>query len=216
MNREELLQSMTPEAREALTGATEWRLMSLLLERPREEWRREAVSLAAEIQDPLLRSAAAMAQSATEELYLKFLGPGATVSPREVAYCGFEDPGRMFADIQAFYAAFSFVPKAEDPSDHIAVLAGFSGYLMLKEVYALMADNAEAASVTRDARLRFLEEHVARVVHGMSQKFAGLGPAYLLKTLEAMLQRVPVWNAPVKQVDLEEEMECGTTDCGIR
>lgn len=199
MNDAESLQSLSHEAREALMQAGEWRLISLLLERPHGNWRHEVDSVAAEVRDPALRRAAALAQAATEESYLAFLGPGAPVSPREAGYAGLEDLGRLLADIQAFYTAFSYAPQAEDPSDHVAVEVGFAGYLALKEAYALVSENEDAAQITHDAQQRFLEEHLARLARGLQEKFGGSGPAYLVKTLDALSRRMT--HVPVASIE---------------
>ncbi|MBI1998533.1 MAG: molecular chaperone TorD family protein, partial [Deltaproteobacteria bacterium] len=121
------------DARELLASAASWRLASLLLERPRPKWKSEITGLAAEVSEPQLARCAADAAQATEECYHRFFGPAGAVSPREVSYCGFEDPGRLLAQLSAFYHAFSFNPRREESIDHVSVEAGFVGYLFLKE-----------------------------------------------------------------------------------
>jgi len=78
-----------------IAHAAEWRLLGLLFERPRDAWRREVANVAQEVADAALSGAAAGAQDATEGHYLAMLGPGGAVSPREVKYRSFEDPGRF-------------------------------------------------------------------------------------------------------------------------
>lgn len=212
MNKQEFLKNLPVEIRESLAASAEWRLISLLLERPREGWYPMVQSLAMEVEDPSLLAAADSARCATEEVYLMILGPGAQVSPREVAYAGFEDPGSMFADIQSFYTAFSYSPAAEDPSDHISVEAGFAGFLSLKDVYARLSDSDDAIDVTQAALQHFLEEHLARLARGMARKLTGPGPAYLNKTLEAVLKRlahIPETTASQRGEGLDEPLECG-------
>ena len=165
-------------SRELLASAASWRLASLLLERPRPEWKIEIARLAAEVSDPRLAPCAADAAQATEECYHRLFGPAGAVSPREVSYCGFEDPGRLIAELSAFYHAFSFNPRREESIDHVSVQAGFVGYLFLKQAYAQMERDFTAAVITRDARERFAKEHVARCAQGMSER-AGVLPAYL-------------------------------------
>lgn len=198
-----------------LKEATEWRLLSLLLERPRPGWHPEVEALAKEVEDSLLREAATLSRMASEEAYLAWLGPGGKLSPREVAYASLEDPGHLLADVMAFYHAFAFTPQAEDPPDHIAVEAGFMGYLALKEAYAQSVGNTEAVEITHAARDRFLEAHLGRLIRGLAENWRGQaelatcenehgpqqdpgmvaaqrssgGPAYLTKTVEALLRQ---------------------------
>jgi nitrate reductase assembly molybdenum cofactor insertion protein NarJ len=166
------------DARELLTSAASWRLASLLLERPRPEWKIEIARLAAEVSDPWLPPCAAAAAQATEECYHRLFGPAGAVSPREVSYCGFEDPGRLIAELSAFYHAFSFSPRREESVDHVSVEAGFVGYLFLKEAYARMRKAAASAAITKEAREQFFSEHLARSARGMRARPVKM-PAYL-------------------------------------
>ena len=165
-------------SRDLLAMAASWRLASLLLERPRPEWKVEIARLAAEVSDPRLPPCAADAAQATEECYHRLFGPAGAVSPREVSYCGFEDPGRLIAELSAFYHAFSFSPRREESIDHVSVEAGFVGYLFLKEAYARMRKAAASATITKEAREQFLSEHLARSARGMRARPAEM-PAYL-------------------------------------
>jgi len=165
-------------SREILALAASWRLASLLLERPRPEWKSEIAALAAEVSDPRLARCAVDAAQATEECYHRLFGPAGAVSPREVSYCGFEDPGRLLAQLSAFYHAFSFEPQREESIDHVSVEAGFVGYLFLKEAYARMQNDASAAAIVKEARERFLSEHLARSARGMRERPVAM-PAYL-------------------------------------
>ena len=164
--------------RELLASAASWHLASLLLERPRPEWKIEIARLAAEVSDPRLPPCAAAAAQATEECYHRLFGPAGAVSPREVSYCGFEDPGRLIAELSAFYHAFSFSPRREESIDHVSVEAGFVGYLFLKEAYARMQNDSAGAAIARDARERFCSEHLARLGCGMRERPVEM-PAYL-------------------------------------
>jgi hypothetical protein len=165
------------DSRELLVLAASWRLASLLL-----EWKSEIARLAAEVSDPQLARCAADADHATEELYHRLFGPAGAVSPREVSYCGFEDPGRLLAQLSAFYHAFSFNPQREESIDHVSVEAGFVGYLFLKEAYACMRNDAAAATIAKDARERFCSEHLARLARGMRER-----PVEMLAYLQGVL-----------------------------
>jgi nitrate reductase assembly molybdenum cofactor insertion protein NarJ len=152
---------------ELLAQAACWRLASLLLERPRPGWRNEIEKLSREVADRELAACARDVGDETEETYHRLFGPGGIVSPREVSYCGFEDPGRLMAELNAFYRAFLFEPRREEPIDHIAVETGFVGYLFLKESYAGLRRSGDAVEITRSARERFTNEHVLRCADGI-------------------------------------------------
>jgi hypothetical protein len=171
-----------PQAKGLLTQAAAWRLASLLLECPGLEWNSKISALSPEVSDPKLLSSAKRAQYGSEETYHRLFGPGGAVSPREVSYCGFEDPGRLMAEIQSFYDAFSFAPRREEPIDHVSVEAGFVGYLFLKQAYAEMRAAAESVKLTKTARARFAAEHVGRCAAGMFDRLTD-SPAYLRKVL---------------------------------
>lgn len=173
---------------ELLAQATVWRLASLLLERPRPEWRNEIAKLSSGVIDRELADCAKDAGDGTEEAYHRLFGPGGAVSPREVSYCGFEDPGHLMANLRAFYDAFSFRPQREEPIDHISVEAGFVGYLFLKEAYAWTQGNWDGAAITKDAREHFMNEHVTRCAGGMHRRM-GDSPCYLRGVFLWMLGR---------------------------
>ena len=177
------------DSRELLASAASWRLASLLLERPRPEWKIEISRLAAEVSDPRLARCAAQAGEATEEFYHRLFGPAGAVSPREVSYCGFEDPGRVISELSAFYHAFSFSPRREESIDHICVEAGFIGYLFLKEAYAGMRNSSASAAIVKDAREHFFREHLARLARGMSERPAAM-PSYLQSVFSWLKDRV--------------------------
>lgn len=168
--------------------AAAWRLASLLLERPHGDWQRDVDALAREVIDPDIAAAARAVNGASEEAYQRLFGPGGAISPREVSYSGFEDPGQLMAALQAFYRAFSFSPEREEAIDHVAVEAGFTGYLFLKEAYARMEQDGEAAAVTRSARQRFIEAHLKRSARGALSRFDN-GPEYLRASLHWLVER---------------------------
>ena len=102
----------------ALADAAAWRLIGVLFERPRTGWEDHVAALGHEVKDAMLSQAVIEARRAATELgssaasaYLSILGPGGTVSPREVAYRNREDPGGILADLSAFHTAFAFRPS---------------------------------------------------------------------------------------------------------
>jgi nitrate reductase assembly molybdenum cofactor insertion protein NarJ len=154
---------------DGIARAAHWRLLGLLLERPREGWREELSRLAAEIDDPALRAAVAAARDASEGEYLALLGPGSPLSPREASVLGLGDPGWMLAELARTYQAFGFAPHAEDPPDHVAVEAGFVGFLELKEALAWADGDGEAADTVAAARAAFVAEHLAPLVASLAR-----------------------------------------------
>lgn len=196
-----------------VSDAAAWRLAGLLLERPVCGWPEAVSDLAAEVDDPGLRAAAEVAPKAVEGHYLALLGPGGPASPREVAYVGFGDPGRTLAEIRAFHEAFAFGPRTEDPPDHIAVSAGFAGYLRLKEAFALGEGNGEAAATVREARERFESEHLRRVAGPLARKLEEHGPGTAWAAAAAWIHR-RVGEEPGREIERIVPEEGGCFPCG--
>jgi nitrate reductase assembly molybdenum cofactor insertion protein NarJ len=179
-----------PRVRQLLVDAATWRLLGLFFERPREGWRKEVELLSRKIADPVIEAAADAAQEeAKEGLYLALLGPGGPVSAREVAYRGMEDPGRILADISAFYEAFAFQPETEEAPDHLSVEAGFLGYLCLKEAYARARGNDQEAEVTAQAAHRFRDFHLSTFVWTVADRLEEAGVLYLSLGASALAHR---------------------------
>ena len=176
---------------ELISTAVEWRLIGLLLQRPRAGWLHEVNALAREVHDERTRHAAAAARDATEGEYLRLIGPGGAVSPREVTFQPFQDPGHLLAQLATAYSAFAFHPRAEDPVDHVAVEADFVGYLFLKEAFAVARGDAEAAAITSAARSSFIETHLAALAATFAQRLEHAGPSYLLPVARLLAARVP-------------------------
>ncbi len=196
-----------------LAAAAEWRLIAVLLARPCPGWGKEIASLARETVDPTLRAAVVAAAGASEGAYLGVLGPGAPLSPREVAYRGLEDPGRVLADVSRFYDAFAFQPRAEDPLDHVAVEADFVGYLFLKEAFARAAGEEGAAAVTAAAREDFLRRHLAAIAGPFADRAAELAPPYLVATTRVLAGRVPA--PPTRMAPATLTGEVDDAACGL-
>jgi hypothetical protein len=175
----------------AIAAAAEWRLLGLLLERPRPGWRDEVAGLAGEVGDLAIRAAAATADAAGEGEYLAMLGPGGAVSPREVSYRGLEDPGRVLAALATVYDAFSFRPRGEDPIDHIAIEAAFVGYLFLKEGFSRAAGNADAAETIAAVRAAFVAEHVCVMAAPLAERLAAVGPSLPARVAALLAARLP-------------------------
>ena len=179
-----------PRVAALLRDAAAWRLLGLLLERPREGWRQEVEALAREASDPEAGAAAEAARAeAAEGRYLALFGPGGPVSPREVSYRGMEDPGRILGDILAFYEAFAFQPQTEEAPDHLAVEAGFLGYLCLKLAYARARGQEAEAEVAERAAERFREAHLATFAWPLAERLVLADARYLSLTANAVARR---------------------------
>lgn len=90
--------------------------------------------------------------------------PKGRVCPCETEY-GTEEifqQANQMADIAGFYLAFGLEPSADqhERPDHIATELEFLGFLLMKEVHAAESGDAEMLDVTREARKRFLREHL--------------------------------------------------------
>jgi hypothetical protein len=173
-----------------LRAAAEWRLLALLFSRPRQGWEEEVAALAGEAGQPL-REAAEASRGAGEGTYHAILGAGGLASPREAGHDGWLDPGRILADLTARYQAFGFASAAEEPDDHLAVECDFVSYLYLKEVYARAREATESVEVTRQAREKFLGDHLAVAGHGLARKLPEGAPAYLALAARALAARLP-------------------------
>jgi hypothetical protein len=176
-----------------------------LLARPCPGSSEEIEALAREVQEPALRAAAAAAHAASEGAYLRLVGPGGAVSPREVTYRPFEDPGWVLADLKHYYDAFAFRPRAEDPIDHVAVEADFVGYRLLKEAFARARGDAEGALVASEARGRFLASHLAAIAEPFAERLTAAGPTHLAAAARVLAGRVPAPARP--QASLADQPE---------
>jgi len=173
-----------------LQQAVLWRALALLFESP-EPWRLEELEqIQEQLDDEDLQQAINVMREMTGSQYIDTLGPGGLVSPREVAYRGREDPGRILADIASFHEAFLFHAQAQDPQDHVARECDFVSYLFLKEAYARAQGNDDAATICREGRDGFFREHLRTFVAPMEQRLAAtqhpvLAPA--ARTLHALV-----------------------------
>jgi len=188
--------NLNRESRRAMAEALDWRLIGLLLERPRSGWIEEAEALATETENTRLRDAVQEARGATEGTYLSLFAEGGFVSPRESTWRHREDPGQILADIAGFYEAFAFKPRAEDPVDHIAVEAGFIGYLFLKEARALAHGDEESAEITATARRRFIDAHIGQFAEKWADRVAATGVPHLSTAAQALANNRIGYRAP--------------------
>ena len=149
-------------------------------------------ALAKEVHEPALATAAqAWCDNAREGDYLHLLGPGGLVPARAVAYRAFADPGWLLADIARYHEAFGFHAPAEEPLDHIATLAEFVSYLLLKEAYARDCGHAEAAAVTRSATEQFVAEHLAPIAGRLAERLDACGATEWSAAAHLLAAKVP-------------------------
>ena len=208
--------SIDPRLKQLLGDSAAWRLLGLLFERPRDGWWQEVEALSRLVSDPEIRAAADAARDeASEGLYLALLGPGGAVPSREVAYRGMEDPGHIIADISAFYEAFAFQPETEEAPDHLAVEAGFLGYLCLKEAFARTRGNAEEAEIAANAAIRFREAHLSTLAWPVAEGLEATDVRYLTLAASTLARRSgsrrdvgATGSSPLRLCD-DCPMECG-------
>lgn len=192
------MSALSADAGPLLTAAAEWRMLALLLSCPRPGWREELAAQAVQpgVGEPFRRAAQA-ARAAGEGDYHALLGAGGVASPRAAAHAGFLDPGRILADLAARYGAFGFTPPGDEPDDHLAVECDFVAWLLLKEAWAASHGQLEAARVTREARARFLAEHVALAGQGVAARLPAGAPEHLRLAAGALAARLPAAPLPV-------------------
>ncbi len=207
-----------------LRQAAEWRLMSLLFECPTGRWRDDVAALARDVDDPLLGSAAAHAlDEASEGLYHSTFGPGGPAPPREVTYVTAIQLGSLLSELAACYDAFAYRPATREAPDHVSVEAGFIGYLLLKQAYAVMRGNEEQASVTAEAATTFIRGHLATVAEPLAATLGASDLEYLAEAARALATRVgppPSAMAPhggrllpvIQPIDDEDEISCAGID----
>ncbi len=182
---------MDVRAQALLRQAAEWRLIGLLFECPVGTWRDDIVALAREGDDPLLGSAVTHAlEEASEGLYHSTFGPGGPAPPREVTYVQAIPLGYLLSELTAFYDAFAYRPVTRESPDHVSVEAGFVGYLLLKEAYAVTRGDHGQASVTADAAATFMREHLATLAEPLAATLDASSLAYLAEAGRALANRV--------------------------
>jgi hypothetical protein len=180
---------LNQSATRLLGEAVDWRLLSVLLERPARNWHDEVKRLAHDAGDPDLRPVATAAEGATEGGYLMAFGPGGLVSPREIAHTKTRDPGHVLAQLGAMYEAFAYRPQTEETPDHVSVEAGFVAYLRMKEAFALAREEDEAARIASEAVAIFVERHLSTFVQPLAERLSALPDGHLAGALQALLRR---------------------------
>jgi nitrate reductase assembly molybdenum cofactor insertion protein NarJ len=173
-----------------LREAAEWRLIGLLLECPGPGWSARVSGLAGEVTDPDLVEAAELAgQQASEGLYHSTFGPGGPAPPREASHRDTLQLGYLVSELEAFYAAFGYLPSSCEPPDHVAVEAGFVAYLKFKEAFAAACGDSDAAEIADQACREFLQEHVASTAEPLQSMLEASDVPYLAAVGRALGRR---------------------------
>lgn len=202
--------SRASSATDLLDEASQWHLLSLLLSRPTAERKRRVRRLLADPSlAPLGDLSRAWCDSADEGGYLRLLGPGGLVPARSVAYRPFADPGWSLADIGRYHQAFGFHPAAEEPVDHIAVLADFVAYLFVKEAFARESGDDRAA-VAREATARFIDEHLVPIAARMADRLEACGAVDWSAAARLLAEKIPAPSPPAERTDPRDvDSPCG-------
>jgi TorA maturation chaperone TorD len=202
-----------------LRDATEWRLLSRLLDCPSPEWRDDISRLSEDAHSSPLKAMVQSAQAqASEGLYHSVFGPGGPAPPREASYHASVELGSLLSAIAGAYAAFAYQPETDEPVDHIAVETGFIAYLRLKEAYAFAAGDDAAAGLAQRTAERFLTDHIAVSAHTLAELLANSGIDYLARASAMVAERSgpkPKGRTlPVIQPAQIDEDEDGAFACG--
>ncbi|MBI3892063.1 MAG: molecular chaperone TorD family protein [Candidatus Wallbacteria bacterium] len=140
---------------------------------PRSELLREETSVLAKA----WRKSASKDAESLRERYLAIVGQASrsnvdfTEVERDPA--NWERLGEKISDVTAFYKAFGVrVPGGEtEREDHLATELEFEGLLTLKEAHATSQDDLPHADLCRDARKRFLYDHLAPAMLAFDEQF---------------------------------------------
>lgn len=208
---------MTMEQQELFHEAADWRLLSLLFECPRAGWAEQVVALATTASTANLRDAAAASGEASEGLYHSIFGPGGPAAPREASYYDNVQLGYLLSELAAFYDAFGYHPNSPEVPDHVAVEAGFVGYLVLKQAYALTSSDTEHAAIAAEARQRFLTEHISSIAAPLAKVLEQSGVRYLALAASTLFERTgPPLQRPAPQpVPNDFVAEDSLFDCAV-
>lgn len=209
-----MTQEPTPDQLALLREAAEWSLIGLLFECPSGDWRQRVASLAADVADEELREAARWAgQEADEGLYHTTFGPGGPAAIREVSHRNTVHPGPVIAELRVFYEAFAYRPVIAEAPDHVAVQAGFIGYVRLKEAYASLCGSTRDAAICRDAADRIMADHLAVMAQPLAKSLEMSGIRYAAAAAASLSRRV---GPPPKQAAGPMlGMECADDDCSL-
>ena len=130
------------------------------------------------------------------------------------------------ADIAGFYEAFGFKLSDEEGSremcDHIAVECEFYALLAAKEQYQKEAGDSEGEAIIRDARRKFLQDHLGRYPKAIAERplvqqdpLYGVVFQWIHELVGAECDALGVTPVPVDYrdtLDLNEPLGCGSSE----
>ncbi|MBI2119197.1 MAG: molecular chaperone TorD family protein [Elusimicrobia bacterium] len=110
---------------------------------------------------------------------------------------------QKLANLSGFYRAFGLEPQAGDRRpDHLPIELEFISFLCLKEALALEREELENSEISRNARSKFLSEHLCQWIpfftESLCQKASGSYYAGLSKSLLAFI----LWDAKSLGIEL--------------
>lgn len=190
---------LSDHVRGLLRDAAEWRLLAMLFECPSDEWRSAIDALSSELHHAALREAVDAARTeAAEGLFHHVFGPGGPAPAREASYLDTLQLGYVIAELECYYNAFAYRHRVGEPADHIAVEAGFIGYLRFKEAYAIAEGESVSAAIAAEAARDFIKGHLSRVAEPLAALLEESGVTYLAIAGRELLTRVgPSQQLPV-------------------
>ncbi len=140
--------------------------------------------------------------------YLSIFDVGRKISPYETEYMSEKVSRKPFelADIAGFYAAFGLSVNAEmrhkEALDHISIELEFMAILEWKEQYALEKGQEENADIVKDAKSKFLKEHLANWAFFFCHQIYGLGNDGFFIRLARLLERVLITECRRYSIDV--------------
>lgn len=184
------VETLGPDVVGVLRDAAAWRLLSRLFECPSTAWHADVRALAADVTDAdLVEAAQAAVEEASEGLYHSIFGPGGPAPPREVSYHDSLELGSVMSSLTTTYEAFGYRPAMLEAPDHVAVEAGFLGFLGAKHAYALVEGDPEHVAVTVQAARDFRTGHLAMFADRLAALLADAPASYLQVAARALARR---------------------------
>jgi nitrate reductase assembly molybdenum cofactor insertion protein NarJ len=202
---------------ELLREAASWRVLGRLFECPDDHWRADLALLTRELKvEELSQLNAAIDDDATPSQYHSVFGPGGPAPAREASYHDSIELGSLMSDLAAYYHAFSYAPRNDEPFDHVAVEINFVSYLKFKEAYARAQGHDEQAGIVARAAAAFVTDHLARIATPLARLLAASSLHYLARGSALLAERVGPTPGPIRlpvlmpgTPDDEEDVTCG-------
>jgi hypothetical protein len=209
--------TLDEQTTQRLRDAAAWRVLGRLFECPDDHWRADITTLARELDmEEVSRVATAIDDSATPGHYHSIFGPGGPAPAREASYYDAVELGSLMSELAAYYDAFSYAPRNDDPLDHVAVEVNFVSYLKFKEAYALARGHQEQAEIAARAAATFVADHLTRIAVPLARLLAASNIDYLARASALLAERVGPRSGPLRLPVLQpnvspddEDLACG-------